>query len=67
MNTEIRKAKGREVMKMYETVKIVNGYEIVRMKGTHGAYHITVRKGNGWKAFLTFSTIKAASAWAAAN
>ena len=52
---------------MYETVKVVNGYEIVRMKGTHGAYHITVRKGNGWKAFLTFSTIKAASAWAAAN
>lgn len=52
---------------MYEVVKVVNGYEIVRMKGTRGAYRINVRKGNGWKAFLTFSTIKAAAAWAAVN
>lgn len=45
---------------IYETVKIVNGYEIKRMKGTHGAYHVNVREGKGWKEFHTFRTIKAA-------
>jgi hypothetical protein len=30
---------------MYETVKVVKGYEIKRMKGTRGAYHVNVREG----------------------
>jgi len=48
---------------IYETVKTVNGYEIKRMKGTHGFYHITVREDNktGFKEFHTFKTIKAAA------
>lgn len=46
---------------MYEVVKIVKGYEITRMKGTHGAYHVTIREGKGWKEFHTFRTIKAAA------
>ena len=45
---------------IYETVKTVNGYEIKRMKGTHGAYHVNVREGKGWREFHTFRTIKAA-------
>ena len=45
---------------MYETVKTVKGYEIKRMVGTHGAYHVTVREGKGWSEFHTFRTIKAA-------
>lgn len=45
---------------MYETVKVVNGYEIKRMKGTHGAYHVNVKERNGWVEFHTFRTIKAA-------
>lgn len=48
---------------MYETVKIVNGYEIKRMKGTHGAYHVNVREDDriGFREFHTFRTIKAAT------
>ena len=45
---------------MYEVVKIVKGYAIVRMKGTRGAYHVSVREGQGWREFHTFRTIKAA-------
>ncbi len=47
---------------MYETVKTVNGYEIKRIKGTRGAYHVNVREddGKGWTEFHTFRTIKAA-------
>ena len=45
---------------MYETVKVVNGYEITRMVGSRGFYHITVREGKGWREFHTFRTIKAA-------
>ena len=45
---------------MYETVKIVNGYEIKRMAGTRGFYHVNVREGRGWAEFHTFRTIKAA-------
>lgn len=45
---------------MYEVVKIIKGYEIKRMVGTHGAYHVTVREGQGFKEFHTFRTIKAA-------
>lgn len=48
---------------MYETVKTVNGYEIKRMKDTHGAYHVTVRESKGWSEFHTFKTIKAAAAF----
>lgn len=46
---------------MYETVKTVNGYEIKRMIGTHGAYHVNVREGKGFREFHTFKTIKAAA------
>ena len=45
---------------MYETVKVVNGFEIYRMKGTHGFYYVNIREGNGWKEFHSFRTIKAA-------
>lgn len=45
---------------MHEIVKVVKGYEIKRMKGTHGAYHVNVREGKGFKEFLTFKTIKSA-------
>lgn len=45
---------------MYETVKVVKGYEITRMKGTKGFYHVNVREGKDWKEFHTFRTIKAA-------
>ncbi len=45
---------------MYETVKTINGYEIKRMIGTRGAYHVNVREGKGWREFYTFRTIKAA-------
>lgn len=45
---------------MYETVKTVNGYDIIRMKGTRGAYHINIREGKGWREFHTFKTIKSA-------
>ena len=49
---------------MYETVKIVNGYEIKRMKRTHGAYHVNVREiAKGFREFHTFKTIKAAAAF----
>ena len=45
---------------MYETVKVVKGYKIERMKGTKGSYHVNVREGKGWREFHTFRTIKAA-------
>lgn len=45
---------------MYETVKIVKGYAITRMKGTKGFYHVSIRKGKTWEEFHTFRTIKAA-------
>ena len=48
---------------MYETVKIVKGYKITRMKGTHGVYHVNVREDDqiGFREFHTFRTIKAAA------
>lgn len=46
---------------MYEVVKVVKGYEIKRMKGTRGAYHVNVREGRGSREFHTFKTIKAAT------
>lgn len=45
---------------MYETVKVVKGYSVVRMVGTKGAYHVNVREGKGFREFHTFKTIKAA-------
>ena len=50
-------------MSLYETVKTVNGYDIQRMKGTHGAYHVNVREddAHGFREFHTFRTIKAAT------
>lgn len=45
---------------MYEVVKVVKGYEIKRMIGTHGAYHVNVKEGKGFREFHTFRTIKAA-------
>ena len=54
-------SKTQEVNKMYETVKVVKGYEIKRMKGTRGAYHVNVREGKGFREFHTFRTIKAAT------
>ena len=45
---------------MYETVKVVKGYAITRMVGTHGVYHVNVKEGRGWREFHTFKTIKAA-------
>lgn len=45
---------------MYEVVRVVKGYEIIRMKGTRGFYHVNVREGKGFKEFHTFRTIKAA-------
>lgn len=50
-------------MNIYETVKTVNGYEIQRMIGHHGAYHIDICNNKQ----MWFRTIKAAAAWAAAN
>ena len=45
---------------MYEVVKTVKGYDIVRMKGTKGAYHVNIREDKGFREFHTFKTIKAA-------
>lgn len=53
--------KEKEISKMYEVVKVVKGYEIVRMKGTRGFYHVTVREGRGFSEFHTFRSIKAAT------
>lgn len=46
---------------MYEVVKVVKGYEILRAKGTRGFYYVNVREGKGWREFHTFRTIKAAA------
>jgi hypothetical protein len=48
---------------MNEVVKIVNGYEITRRKGTHGVYNVAIREDKGWSEFRTFRTIKAAVAF----
>lgn len=46
---------------MYETVKIVNGYAIERMKGMKGPFHVTLRQFKQGKEYMTFKTIKAAT------
>lgn len=48
---------------MYETVKVVKGYEIKRMKGTRGFYHVKTKDGKGIEEFHTFRSIKAATAF----
>lgn len=48
---------------MYETVKIVNGHEIYRMKGTHGCYWVDIRKTERSKVQMNFKTQKAAAAF----
>jgi len=35
-------------------------YDITRMTGSRGAYHVSVREGKGFREFHTFKTIKAA-------
>ena len=45
---------------MYETVKVVNGYEIKRLIGSRGFYHVNIWEKDGWGEFHTFRTIKAA-------
>lgn len=32
---------------MWEVVKTVKGYDITRMVGSRGAYHVSVREGKG--------------------
>ena len=46
---------------MQEVVKIVKGYEITRMKGTKGTYHVNIKEGKGFREFHTFKTIKSAT------
>lgn len=46
-----------EGKKMYETVKVINGYAIKRMAGCSGFYHVELKGGK----FFTFRTIKAAA------
>lgn len=45
---------------MYEVVKTIKGYDITRLKGSKGCYHVNVREGKGFREFHTFKTIKAA-------
>lgn len=52
--------KEREEKKMWEVVKTVKEYDITRMVGSRGAYHVSVREGKGFREFHTFKTIKAA-------
>ena len=43
---------------MWEVVKTVKGYDITRMIGSRGAYHVSVREGKGFREFHTFKNIK---------
>lgn len=47
---------------VYETVKVVNGHEIKRLKGSSGFYHVNVKEndGKGSREFHTFRSVKAA-------
>lgn len=46
---------------MFETVKVVNGYEITRMVGSRGFYRVNIWEDGAWGKYLTFRTIKAAA------
>ena len=50
---------------MIETVKTVNGYDITRVKGTHGHYTVIFWKSESGSSskYCTFKTIKAATAF----
>ena len=48
---------------MYEVVKVVKGYEITRMKGSRGMYHVIIRKFQKGYVERVFQTIKAATAY----
>lgn len=48
---------------MYETVKTVKGIAITRTIGSRGIYYINIKEGKGWKEFLQFRSIKAATAY----
>ena len=52
---------------MYETVKTVKGIAITRMIGSRGVYYINLKEGKGWKEFLQFRSIKAATAFIEEN
>lgn len=44
---------------MRETVKVVNGYAITRLIGTHGFYTVYIASNK----FVAFKTVKAATAY----
>ena len=47
---------------MYETVKTVNGHDIIRMIGTRRYFKVIIKKySDGTYTFATFHTIKAAA------
>ena len=46
---------------MDDTVKTIGKYNITRMKGVKGCYHVNVCEGEGFKKSRTFKTIKAAT------
>lgn len=46
---------------MYETIAIINGKEIYRMKGTKGFYHVAIKADRSVTA--NFRTLKAAKAF----
>lgn len=50
----------RKEIEMYEIVKVVNGYEITRMKGTRSCYHVVIEKNDFFEKSCTFKTIKSA-------
>lgn len=52
---------------MYETVKIVKGYSIQRMKGCHGQYHVTLSRNGSAAKMVYFRTIKAAAQYIIEN
>lgn len=48
---------------MYEVVKVVNGHEITRMKGTQKCYWVLIKRFANSKIERSFKTIKAAAAF----
>lgn len=51
----------QEETNMMETVKVVNGYAIERMKGTRGFYEVTLVRKEKMRKYMTFKTIKSAT------
>lgn len=52
---------------MYDVVKVVKGYEIKRMHGMKGPFHVTLERGERYEKFVTFRTIKAAERYILEN